>query len=125
MSAIAQTQSTIYRALSQADLPTVYIDEPSEGAASSYIVVGDTTMNDDSSKNRAGEDFTVTLHVWHETSSYNTKEIMANVKQVLNGGLSVNGGFLLWLNNVEFIEVMQDPSGWKHGVLRVRLRIEE
>lgn len=125
MSAIAQTQSTLYRALSQADLPSIYIDEANEGAVSPYIVIGATTMNDDSAKNRQGEDFTVTLHVWHETSSYNAKEIMADVSAVLNGGLSVNGGFSLWLNNVEFMEVLQDPSNWRHGVLRVRLRIEE
>lgn len=125
MSAIAQTQSTVYRALSQANLPSVYIDNANEGATSPYIVIGATTMNEDSTKNREGEDFTVTLHVWEKTSSYNAKQIMADIKQVLNGALSVNGGFSLWLNNVEYMEVLQDPEGWRHGVLRVRLRIEE
>lgn len=125
MSAIAETQVTVYRALSQADLPTVHIDEPSETASSPYIVVGETTMNDEGTKNRDGENFTITLHVWDESSSYNAKQIISDVSAVLKGGLTIGGGFSLWLSTVEYADVIQDPSGWRHGVVRLRLRIQE
>ncbi|MEC5422126.1 DUF3168 domain-containing protein [Virgibacillus sp. C22-A2] len=121
MSAIADTQILLYAALSPN--MNVYVDEASEGAVSPYVVIGNTTMTNDSTKNRSGEDFTVTIHVWHETSGYGAKQLLAEVKQALSS-LTMDG-FNLWLSNVEYMDVLTDPSGWKHGILRIRMRIQE
>lgn len=130
MSAIEHIQVLVYSTLSQYNplkemVTGIYIDEAKETAVSPYVVTGELTMVDDGTKTRGGEDFTITLHVWESTSSYKCKQIMGKVKEALSQKLTVNGGFSLWFNQVEFMSVIKDPSGWQHGVLRVRLKIEE
>lgn len=123
--ALANVQTTLYPALSQGLSPSVYIDEVSESStATEYVVIGETTMTNNSVKNRDGEEITTTIHIWNENSSYACKQLMNEVVQILTSPLSMSGGFNLWLARIEFQNVIDDPSGWKHGVLRMRMRIQ-
>lgn len=100
-------------------------DEVPEGTTFPYISLGEDTVTDWSTKTNSGEEITHTLHIWSDaTGKVQTKQIMNNILQALSTPLSVSG-FFVSMDQVEFMNVLQDPDGYKHGIIRMRLKIKE
>lgn len=96
------------------------------GNPQKYIVLGEETVNDWSNYTFKGEEVTHTLHVWHRDSKYECKEIMSLVIEALTDEkISLNDGFFMELNRLDFMQVFDDPENWRHGVIRFRFLISQ
>lgn len=87
-----------------------------------YVVIGEDTMLDYSTKDLVGSDVTVTLHVWSQyRGSKEVKQVMDRVHTLLHdSNLTVTGRNLINLRS-EFSDVLRDPDGiTRHGVMRFR-----
>lgn len=92
-----------------------------------YITLGEDTSSDWSTKTSVGEEITHTLHIWSRyKGKKEVKEIMNLILQSMTLPLSLEGGFLVELSKIEFMEVLNDPDGiTRHGVMRIRFRISQ
>lgn len=118
-------QKAIYNRLKTTLSCPVY-DAVPDGAAMPYVTLGEDTGIDWSTKLETGQEVTHTLHVW---SSYNgaaeVKEIVDNViKQITATPLEVTG-FYMVMTVLDMVEIMRDPNGYRHGVIRFRFKIQE
>jgi len=125
-SAFNPLQVAIYGALNGVISCPVY-DAVPEGAAWPYMVIGETTGVDWSTKLENGQVVTITLHGWSRAKG--TKEVndlMDEALQALTGpALSVTD-FTLVLLRFDFASVIRDPDGiTRHGMLRLRGLLEE
>jgi len=97
-------------------------DETPEGSGYPYVVLGETTAIDYSTKDVAGSENTVTFHVWSQyRGAKETKNIMDRLHDLLHDySLSVTGANLINLR-FEFSDLVRDPDGiTRHGVMRFR-----
>lgn len=91
-----------------------------------YIRTGEDTVNDWSTFTFQGEEVTHTLHVFHKHSKVKCKKIMSLVLEALTQpSLKISGGFSMELSRLDFMQVVDDPEGWRHGVIRFRFLISQ
>lgn len=102
-------------------------DSVSEGAGFPYITLGEDTVIPNDSKTYDGEEITHTLHVW---STYNgkkeVKEIMSSVLDSLTREPLIVNGFFVEFSRLDLMQVFEtDGTPLKHGVIRMRFRINQ
>jgi hypothetical protein len=92
-----------------------------------YITLGEDTVIPYDSKTFDGEEITHTLHVWSQyKGKKEVKEIMSLIiEAVIKSPLSLDGGFFVEFTRVDFMQVFDDPSDIKHGVIRFRFKISQ
>jgi hypothetical protein len=115
-------QGAVYAALSTALAPTKVYDDPPQGCAFPYVVVGEDACTDASSKIEEGEDIDLTVHAWSRyQGKKQAREIIAAIKDALHGQPLTVAGWGLVLARFEFSTVFPDPDGLTmHGVARFR-----
>jgi hypothetical protein len=105
-----------------------------ESAAPPYVVIGDDTDADWSTKTWAGWECTVTIHAWDYEAAgrKSVKTLLGHLYDALHeqeAGLSVSG-FTLVQIRYEFAQTFQEtaadgaPDRYYHGVMRFRAVIE-
>jgi hypothetical protein len=101
-------------------------DEVPEGVKLPYVTIGDDTVNPMDTKTGAGEDITLTMHIWtNGPGKTENKKIMDVVLQTITGGLMLpDPSFALEGVKREFLNVMPDQSGY-HGICRFRFYITQ
>jgi hypothetical protein len=115
-------------------LPGVYDGEiPTGGAdgepiviAMPYIVIGEETVSDYSTKTYDGEEITKTIHVF---SDYQGRKEVAEVmdlalRAMTEGPFLLSPGFSASFAQREFLEVIKEDSNY-HGVMRLRFKITQ
>src|SRR5699024_2274347 len=96
------------------------------GNPEKYVILGEETVNDWSTFTFNGEEVTHTLHVLHIGSKYECKKIMSLVIEALTQPSPImDDGFYLELNRLDFMQVLEDPEGWRHGIVRFRFLISQ
>lgn len=101
-------------------------DSVPDGAKMPYLTLGEDTAIDWSTKLEAGLEVTHTLHIW---SSYKggmeAKEIADDVIQLVTGDALEVEGFYMVIARLDMVDVMRDPEGFRHCVIRFRFKIQE
>ena len=121
-------QQAIYSELSGAGITgvsgsavSVYDDVP-EGSSYPYIVIGDETSNNISTKGKDAREHTLTIHVWSQyRGRKEIKTIMQDIYSNLHDNdISVTGASLVNLKQ-EFETTLIETDGiTRHGVIRFR-----
>lgn len=99
----------------------VYDDIP-QNSAYPIVQIGQDDSLDYSTKDEAGMDMTVNLHIWSRShGSKEAKNIMDRVHTLLHdANLSVTGFNFVNLR-FEFSDIIRDPDGiTRHGIMRFR-----
>ena len=132
LQAAIYTRLTGFSALTA--LVTGMYDFVPDDAAPPYVVIGDDTAIDWSTKTSNGWDATLTIHVWdfEKTGRKSVKTIMSAIYDALHqqeASITVSG-FNLILIRFEFEQTFQDASAegqgneFYHGVQRYRALIQ-
>lgn len=126
---IGQTalQTAIFNALSTdnnltSTLGATVQDEVPSGTNYPVVQIGDDDVSDYSTKDLAGSDTTLVIHVWsRQFGSAETKNIMDRIHTLLHDSSLSVSGFNLVNCRLQFTTVMRDPDGiTRHGVMRFR-----
>ncbi|MEK9769605.1 MAG: DUF3168 domain-containing protein [Betaproteobacteria bacterium] len=123
-----ELQKSIYTTLNDAtindnggsDVP-VYDDVP-EGSSYPYIVIGEETSNNISTKTKQAHEHTLTIHVWSQyRGRREIKEIMSQIyTQLHDSAIVVSGASLVNLKQ-EFEQTLTEGDGLtRHGIIRFR-----
>ncbi len=120
-------QTAIFTALSTdnnltSTLGATVQDEVPSGTNYPVVQIGDDNVVDFSTKDLAGSDTTLVIHVWsRQFGSAETKNIMDRIHSLLHDSSLTVTGFNLVNCRFEFSDVMRDPDGiTRHGVMRFR-----
>jgi len=118
-------QKAIYDRLSQALTCTVYDSVP-QGAAMPYVTIGEDTAIDWSTKLENGQEVTHTLHIWSDyEGAKEVKQITDDVIQAITSQPLALEGFYMVIAALDMTEVIRDPDGYRHAVIRFRFKIQE
>lgn len=124
-SPLLSLQKAIYDRL-KASLPCPVYDEVPDGAAMPYVVLGEDTAVDWSTKPAPGMEVTHTLHVWSDYQGMaEAKQIIDLTIQALTASPLTVEGFAVVSGQLDMAEAMRDPEGFRHGILRFRFKILE
>ena len=98
-------------------------DEVPQGSAYPYVEIGDETTIDNGTKDKDGQEFTQTIHIWSRyRGSKETKEIAERIYTLLhNSAISVTGGSFANCRNEFFTILLDDDGLTRHGVMRFRV----
>jgi len=89
-----------------------------------YIVIGDDFATDWGTKSFPGWNVLVTIHIWSDYNGWKeTKAIMDAAEQALCVDEFVLQNHTIAVLLPESAQVLRDPSGLRHGVLRLRVKI--
>lgn len=118
-------QGAVYNRLKQV-LPCPVYDDVPDGAAMPYVVIGEDTALDWSTKPMPGMDITQTMHVWSDYPGMaEVKRLIDDIVQaVVNVPFDV-GGFFVMAARLDMVDVVRDPEGYRHGVIRFRFKTLE
>lgn len=123
MTIYADIQRALYAKLTaDSTLRAAVYDEVPAQTQFPYIVLGETTALPFDSHTREGLELTHTLHIWSRYRGYlELYNIFARLHQSLhNATLELDGsGFVAC--RIEFTDVLRDPDGTRHGVMRLRI----
>jgi len=118
-------QKAIYDRLSQALTCTIYDSVP-QGAAMPYVTIGEDTAIDWSTKLENGQEVTHTLHIWSDyEGAKEVKQITDEVVQAITFQPLELEGFYMVIAMLDMTEVIRDPDGYRHSVVRFRFKIQE
>jgi len=117
-----ELQAQIYLHLNTLGYP-VYDAVPEESTYP-YIVIGDDIANNWGTKSFPAWNVLVTIHVW---SSYDGWQEVKAIMEAIEEKLCINE-FVLPNHTIavllpESMQVLRDPSGLRHGILRLRIKI--
>jgi len=120
-------QTAVYARLSSdsnltSTLGSGVYDEVPQGSAYPFVQIGDDSTMDYSTKDVAGSETTLSLHVWSQDhGSKQTKDIIDRVHTLLHdANLSVTGFNFINIR-MEFSDIIRDPDGiTRHGIMRFR-----
>jgi len=93
-----------------------------------YIVVGEISARNWSSKFENGQEITVTLHIWSQYRGRKETDIIANeIEQALTSSdLELGNSFLGSFQKFESYDLIIDMDGiTRHGIIKMRYLIEE
>jgi len=98
-------------------------DEVPQGSAYPYVEIGDETTIDNGTKDKDGQEFTQTIHIWSRyRGSKETKEIAERIYTLLhNSAISVTGASFANCRNEFFTILLDDDGLTRHGVMRFRV----
>jgi len=117
-----ELQAAVYTRLSSLGYP-VY-DAVPENTDYPYIVIGDDFATDWGTKSFPGWSVLVTIHIWSDYKGWReTKAIMDAAEQALCTNEFVLQNHTIAVLLPESAQVLRDPSGLRHGVLRLRVKI--
>lgn len=118
-------QKALYDRLSQSlDCP-VY-DAVPQVAQMPYVTIGEDTAIDWSTKLESGQEVTHTLHIWSDyDGAMEAKQIADKVIQAITSQALELHGFYLVIAMLDMTEVIRDPDGYRHAVIRFRFKIQE
>lgn len=118
-------QGAVYQRL-KAVLPCPVYDDVPDGAAFPYVVIGEVSAIDWSTKPLPGMDCTQTLHVWSAYRGFlEVKNLIDDiVRAIVNEPIEL-AGFYRTAASLDMIDTLVDPEGYRHGVVRFRFRILE
>lgn len=99
-------------------------DEPNENVALPIVVIGEGTTLDHSTKTEAGQNHTLTLHIWsNAVGRMELKEIMGLVYDALHDAVLALDGHISILIRFENASDTREREGEQtlyHGILRFR-----
>lgn len=117
-----ELQAAVYTRLTTLGYP-VY-DAVPEQSTYPYIVIGDDFATDWGTKSFPGWSVLVTIHIWSDYNGWQeTKAIMDAAEQALCVDEFVLQNHTIAVLLPESAQVLRDPSGLRHGVLRLRVKI--
>ena len=125
-SASLALQTAVYTALTGDAALTALVDavydHVPEDAALPYVQIGDGSVSPFTAGGLDGEEHQLTCHVWTQAHGLTqAKQIMAAVREVLDGADLSLGGAHLVLLDFTFADILRDPEGGtQHGVLQFR-----
>ena len=129
-----ELQKTVFSALNSGNITdydstaiTGVFDDVPQGTAYPYIVVGEETAIDVSSKDRDIFEHTLTVHVWSQyRGRRDIKVIMKQVHDILHdSSLTVSGGSMVNMRQ-EFQTTLLEGDGiTRHGVIRFRAVVSD
>lgn len=92
-----------------------------------YIQLGEEALQDWSTKDVAGGEHTLTLHIWSQQRGHKqVKAIMTAVHDALHEASLTLSGYRLVMLRFTFGEILRDPDGvTHHGVMRFRALTHE
>jgi len=102
-------------------------DDVPEGTAYPYVLVGEETLSDNSSKDKDIFEHTLTIHIWSQyRGRRDIKVIMKQVHDLLHdSSLSVNGASMVNMRQ-EFQTTLLEGDGiTRHGVMRFRAVVSD
>lgn len=127
-------QKGIYSALASATINDVsgnritnIFDDVPSGTPYPYIVVGDSTQVNISTKTVDIQEYTITLHIWSEyRGKAEVKQIMDQIYTTLHdNAITVTGATLVDIKQ-EFEETFVESDGiTRHGVMRFRAVVSD
>lgn len=124
-SPLLSLQKAIYDRLKVSLSCPVY-DEVPDGAAMPYVVLGEDTETDWSTKPVPGAEITCTLHIWSDYRGMaEAKQIINQIEQALSQSPLAVEGFNVVLSRRDMAETLRDPEGYRHGVVRFRFKVME
>lgn len=123
-----ELQKAIYQSLTADAALTAMLggarvyDAVPRGAAYPYVTLGQSSWRDWSTGSDDGEEHTLTLHVWSETSGYReTQHIMTRLRERLHDASLVLSGHHLVNLRHEYSEARREPGGESYrGIVRFR-----
>lgn len=115
-------QKAIYSRLDGNIADTSVYDDVPEGSSYPYVVIGEDTFSDVSTKTLRGAEYTLTLHVWSQyRGRKEVKEIMEGVHTLLhNVDLSVDNASLVNLKQEFSTTLLENDGITRHGIMRFR-----
>ena len=129
-----ELQKTVFSALNSGNITdyestaiTGVFDDVPQGTAYPYIVVGEETAIDVSSKDKDIFEHTLTVHVWSQyRGRRDIKVIMKQVHDILHdSSLTVSGGSMVNMRQ-EFQTTLLEGDGiTRHGVIRFRAVVSD
>ncbi len=129
-----ELQKTVFSALNSGNITdydstaiTGVFDDVPSGTAYPYIVVGEETAIDVSSKDKDIFEHTLTVHVWSQyRGRRDIKVIMKQVHDILHdSSLTVSGGSMVNMRQ-EFQTTLLEGDGiTRHGVIRFRAVVSD
>lgn len=117
-------QQALYQRLS-AQLSTPVYDEPPVGATPPYVLLGEATVVDWSTKTSTGYEITHILHIWSAYAGMaEAVQMMADVLRAVATPLVIPGYAIAFLGPAPH-RILRAPAGLRHGVLRLRFVMAE
>jgi len=127
-------QKAIYSTLSSANITdeagnaiTGVFDDLPEGTAYPYIVIGDDTATNISSKGKDMHEHTLNIHIWSQyRGRRDIKEIMGRVYTALNDvSLSVSGALGINIKHEFDTTIVEGDGITRHGIMRFRAVVSD
>ena len=129
-----ELQKSVFTVLNSANITdaagsaiTGVFDDVPEGTAYPYIVVGEESSNNVSTKSLDMHEHTLTIHTWSQYRGLkDIKVIMKQIYDNLNDvSLSVSGGQAVNMKQ-EFLTTLVDADGiTRHGIMRFRAVVSD
>tara|TARA_R100000426_G_scaffold72854_1_gene50760 strand:- start:584 stop:994 length:411 start_codon:yes stop_codon:yes gene_type:complete len=129
-----ELQKSVFGVLNSANITdaagsaiTGVFDDVPEGTAYPYIVVGEESSNNISTKSLDMHEHTLTIHTWSQYRGLkDIKVIMKQIYDNLNDvSLSVSGGQAVNMKQ-EFLTTLVDADGiTRHGIMRFRAVVSD
>tara|TARA_Y100001937_G_scaffold113706_1_gene162696 strand:- start:231 stop:641 length:411 start_codon:yes stop_codon:yes gene_type:complete len=129
-----ELQKSVFGVLNSANITdaagsaiTGVFDDVPEGTGYPYIVVGEESSNNVSTKSLDMHEHTLTIHTWSQYRGL--KEIKVIMKQIYDNlndvNLSVSGGQAVNMKQ-EFLTTLVDADGiTRHGIMRFRAVVSD
>jgi hypothetical protein len=123
MSASLALQRLVVAALAGIPGVTGVFDAPPPDAVSPYLVVGDDSTTDWSTKTEAGHEHRFAVTIWEVgPGSARAKSVMGAVEVALANLSGVRDGHRVVLSRLARTLVLTDPEGWTQGIVEFRIR---
>lgn len=123
-SPLLELQQKVFQWLTTSLTCDVY-DAVPDGALMPYVVIGEDTAVDYATKLNKGSEITLTIHIWSDYDGY--AEVMNIIETIVD---TFNDSSMQLTNievfgTVDMVEVMRDPDGYRHGIVRIRFQVLE
>lgn len=123
-------QQAIKAKVETAVSPVPVYDDVPPGAAMPYLLVGDDTAVDAGAKDKAGQEFSVTIHAWSMARGrQHAKELLGLVYAALHQQALTVTGFAVAQVRFEFadsfVEEIDERHTATHAIHRYRIKLTE
>lgn len=123
-------QQAIKAKVGTAVSPVPVYDDVPPGAAMPYLLVGDDTAVDAGAKDKAGQEFSTTIHAWSMARGrIQAKELLGKVYATLHQQELIVPGFAVAQVRFEFadsfVEELDDRHTAIHAIHRYRIKLTE
>jgi hypothetical protein len=120
-----ELQEAVYRTLRQRMPAVAVYDSVPDSGAFPYVVIGDDTILDDSTKTGAGVEASVTVQIFSRALGFSeAKGIAEQVAGAITAGALAVSGFLVTFQALEGSESFRDGED-RRVVVRFKLKLQE